>query len=1122
MVRPIKISVVADADRARKELGSLGSTLKRTLGAGAAILAGAGIAEGLRSIVTAGSEAQQSLGATEAIFGKYAGTVTKRSEEAAESVGLSANAYRESSNLLGALFKNQGVELDKLSSKTDDHLKLAADLAAMYGGTVTESVDALTAAYKGEFNQLERYGVTLKQDTINTEANVIAKKRFGDELKNLGPKQQSIAKQLATQALLFRQTADAAGTFAKESDTLAGQQQRLTAELDNAKAEIGQALLPMLTDLASWVRAEVVPALEDFARWMSENSDEIQAAARELGGRLLPILETAGDVIGAVVGIVKEMPEPLRGIAVQAALAAAVLPKLSAAATVASGRLAAMGASARTSAGRMTLLGGAIRNLAGVAGLVLLARSVNETSDSLKVLERVAGGALTGLQMGGIVGAVAGGVLGLASAYDELKSSISRAILGESEWNSSAEVVNAQIQNKVEGIARYKARVDALKASLDAFTAAQTGETRVKALDALEKQLPGVTAAMKTAGISQRTLAKAATGNAEALGKINAVYENATPFQKFTFSQHQVSDALDAVGVSFNQASREAREQILVSQDLKALYGKLPKNVYTKLEATGIEPTIRGVAKVAAKYNLTPKQIKSVISVLGVDATVKQVQRAKGRIEDLGNADPKLDKKLPPKVKRGIDATKNPTLAALERAVNTPLRDVGKNVQPNLNPFGRSLSGKITALQGPASRDGSGVGRNLGAGMYGGLGEWIDPIASRAASMVRGAVSAANAAGAVRSPSRETEYTGRMLGRGLERGLDRSRPRVRVMGAALVRSVLAGVQGGSTGAANALDAITSQIRRGITGKGDAAREAALLKRLRARYAAIRRNAKAQDANTAALERARQKLADLKQEAADYAATIKSSITSYGDVTQLGRQDDGTVSTTTLLREMQQRVLNAERFRILIQQLAKEGLSRASVQQLLDAGPEAALATAEAIRAGGASAITELNTLQTRLATAGAGLGDAMSDRYYSAGVQAAAGLVRGLEAQARNLDRAAVRLANELVRAVKRALGIRSPSRVFAGIGENVTKGLDLGLDETYVKRSGAQLASSLEQGFGTPALAAYASITAGGSSSPTIRLRLSAEQISQLQRGREIQADLDYARSNGVRGVTF
>lgn len=67
---------------------------------------------------------------------------------------------------------------------------------------------------------------------------------------------------------------------------------------------------------------------------------------------------------------------------------------------------------------------------------------------------------------------------------------------------------------------------------------------------------------------------------------------------------------------------------------------------------------------------------------------------------------------------------------------------------------------------------------------------------------------------------------------------------------------------------------------------------------------------------------------------------------------------------------------------------------------------------------------------------------------HSAGINAAQGLVKGLESQSKKLDAAAEKLANSLVSQVKKSLGIKSPSRVFRDqIGAQLIPGIDAGLN---------------------------------------------------------------------------
>lgn len=58
MAGPIRIAILANASQAKKEVGGLSSTFKRTLGVAGGVLAGGAIVAGVKSLVTAASDAQ--------------------------------------------------------------------------------------------------------------------------------------------------------------------------------------------------------------------------------------------------------------------------------------------------------------------------------------------------------------------------------------------------------------------------------------------------------------------------------------------------------------------------------------------------------------------------------------------------------------------------------------------------------------------------------------------------------------------------------------------------------------------------------------------------------------------------------------------------------------------------------------------------------------------------------------------------------------------------------------------------------------------------------------------------------------------------------------------------------
>jgi len=171
----------------------------------------------------------------------------------------------------------------------------------------------------------------------------------------------------------------------------------------------------------------------------------------------------------------------------------------------------------------------------------------------------------------------------------------------------------------------------------------------------------------------------------------------------------------------------------------------------------------------------------------------------------------------------------------------------------------------------------------------------------------------------------------------------------------------------------------------------------------------------------------------------------------------------------------------------------------------------------ALTEGGQKAVSTVNTLQGKINTAAGTLGSQTSKAMYDSGIQAAQGLLKGMKSKESALYRQARRFAREIARAVKKELGIKSPSRVFRDIGKHTTDGLVIGLDAERVKRRGAVLATALEKGFSQPELDAHLSQQRAANAGATVTVQLTAQQLSEVQQGREIQLKLDaYKRAGG------
>ena len=270
----LAIRIVSDArnaaqgfDQAASGLDRFHSGVKAAAGV-ATVAAGAMVAIGAAA-VSAASEAQQAAGAVESVFGRAAAAVHGLAADASQTVGLAASQYNQLAALLGSQLKNLGVAQDQLVPKTQNLITLAADLAATYGGTTADAVSALGSVFRGEFDPIERYGISIRKSDVNARlAAQGMSKLTGDALKQ--------AEAQAILAMLTEQSASAQGQFARESDTAAGQQQRMTAEFENAKAAIGEGLLPVLTQVAE--------KFAGMAGWVKDNTTAFYVIAGVVGG----------------------------------------------------------------------------------------------------------------------------------------------------------------------------------------------------------------------------------------------------------------------------------------------------------------------------------------------------------------------------------------------------------------------------------------------------------------------------------------------------------------------------------------------------------------------------------------------------------------------------------------------------------------------------------------------------------------------------------------------------------------------------------------------------------------------------------------------------------------------
>ncbi|MEU0157931.1 hypothetical protein ABZ154_03560 [Streptomyces sp. NPDC006261] len=259
----------------------------------------------------------------------------------------------------------------------------------------------------------------------------------------------------------------------------------------------------------------------------------------------------------------------------------------------------------------------------------------------------------------------------------------------------------------------------------------------------------------------------------------------------------------------------------------------------------------------------------------------------------------------------------------------------------------------------------------------------------------------------------------------------------------------------------AIDRQAAGLRREMSvAKGVQKAGAALQRVVDAQTKRLTQLAKSRDAIVKRLADAQKKLTDLKTARTQAAQSITSGILSDANITSGNPLVNGVGAITIGL---QLAVKKAKEFGANLAKLKKAGLRSDLLGDIGNAGLDGGAATAAALAKATPAALKRINELQAQLAKSAKGTGTSVAGALYDAGVKAAQGLVDGLKKQQKNIEKQMTAIAAAMVKAIKKALKIKSPSRVFMGIGEMSGAGLQEGMlrSRRAVAAASASMASA-------------------------------------------------------------
>lgn len=220
--------------------------------------------------VDAASNLAETQNKVNEIFGDGAGSLIAYAKTADERLGQSRQTFLDGAATIGIFGQSAGLAGEDLAGFSVDLVELATDLASFNNTSPEDAIQAIGAALRGESEPIRRYGVLLDEATLKSRAMALG---IIDATTNALTPQQRV---LAAQAEILAQTGTAQGDYARTADQYANAQRSFNAEMENFQAEIGSALLPVVSDLFATFREVGMPILERLSTWFSENPETVR------------------------------------------------------------------------------------------------------------------------------------------------------------------------------------------------------------------------------------------------------------------------------------------------------------------------------------------------------------------------------------------------------------------------------------------------------------------------------------------------------------------------------------------------------------------------------------------------------------------------------------------------------------------------------------------------------------------------------------------------------------------------------------------------------------------------------------------------------------------------------
>jgi len=265
------------------------------------------IIDGFKDATGAASDLSETVNKAQVIFGDQFGVMDQWGQGAAKNLGLSKAAALEAAAGFGNMFQQLGFTGTAAADMSRQVIQMATDMGSFNNLPTAEVADMISAAFRGEYDSLQRLVPTINAAAVEQQAMAMTGKT---NAKSLTLQEKAAA----TMALVTKGAAVAVGDFANTAGGAANKAKIMAAQTEDLKARFG-ALLTPVQSLANDGFEKILAAGEKFTTWLGENPAVIDGFVASLS-LLGDVMKGLGMIIMPVLAVLTEgFSQFLRGVA---------------------------------------------------------------------------------------------------------------------------------------------------------------------------------------------------------------------------------------------------------------------------------------------------------------------------------------------------------------------------------------------------------------------------------------------------------------------------------------------------------------------------------------------------------------------------------------------------------------------------------------------------------------------------------------------------------------------------------------------------------------------------------------------------------------------------------------